>query len=122
MELEKSRTDKKGDHEECNKKIAQLQMELDKALQEKQDIARKSDEKIQDLEKQVDGIDTLAKENEALKRHSIEIQDEAKGQVEELVDHLKQSKENIVDMENEIADLKAKLQKEIENRKQLEKN
>ncbi|XP_060518388.1 uncharacterized protein LOC132697113 [Cylas formicarius] len=84
-----------------------------------QELLRANDT-IMELQEKALQAEKLAVENAALKRHSAEIQDISKAQIEDLVQHLKKAKENIVELETKSCRLKFDLSACLREKDQLQ--
>ncbi|KAF2879372.1 hypothetical protein ILUMI_26797 [Ignelater luminosus] len=97
--------------------------ELQTKIRELEEQLRKAEATIAKLREQVSGTENLSLENQALRRHSTEVQDVAKEQIEELVQHLKKAKERIAELEaaaggeaSSVASIASKADNELKNR------
>lgn len=89
-------------------KVAFLEQELSQA-----------NDTIMDLQNRLANNERTAAENAALRRHSSEVQDIAKEQIEELVEHLKKSKSQITQLEDEKSKLNGLLNGLYQEREKL---
>lgn len=74
----------------CNEKVKELEAQL-----------RDAQKTISKLREQTGDLEQTSAENKALRRHSTEVQEVAKEQIEELVEHLRKAKEKIWELEAE---------------------
>nr|CAH7763215.1 unnamed protein product [Callosobruchus chinensis] len=93
---------------ELEDRIAQLEKELAKA-----------NDTILKLQDRIGAADRTSAENLALRKHSAEVQDMAKDQIEELVEHLKKAKARVAELEDENGRLQKNLNDCLEEKKQL---
>lgn len=75
---------------QCNEKVKELEAKL-----------REAQKTISKLREQTGDLEQTSAENKALRRHSTEVQEVAKEQIEELVEHLRKAKEKIAELETE---------------------
>ncbi|CAH1961199.1 unnamed protein product [Acanthoscelides obtectus] len=95
-------------YKELEDRIGQLERELTQA-----------NDTILKLQDRLGMADRTSAENLALRKHSIEVQDMAKEQIEELVEHLKKARAQVAELEDENAKMKKSLDDCLEEKKEL---
>lgn len=108
-----SATDLFGKYSEERRKSDALTTDLEKCQQRVRELEARLKDALKMIDRyreQAGDLEQMSAENLALRRHSAEVQDVAKEQIEELVEHLRKAKEKIAELEAENEKLRKRLQ------------